>query len=243
MHLLISVTDSVEAADAAAAGADIIDVKDPGAGSLGQAPAEWVRQIRSVVPAHLPVSAALGDGPFDARDVTDVARALSACGAAYVKVGLRHTPASAVVDTLRAVRRGLPPRTGLIAVGFADAGRARCPAPGDLPALAAAAGADGCLIDTAVKDGRGLFDWLGESALVAIVADCRARRLLCGLAGSLTALDLSRICAIQPDIVGFRGAACVGDRVGGRVSRHRVAALASPLRDPAVAGAPLGRAT
>ena len=48
MRLLISVTDAAEAVDAAGAGADIIDVKDPGAGSLGRAPAEWVRAIRSV---------------------------------------------------------------------------------------------------------------------------------------------------------------------------------------------------
>ena len=113
----------------------------------------------------------------------------------------------------------------------------------ELPALAAAGDADGCLLDTAVKDGRGLLDWLDEPALVAIRADCRARRLLCGLAGSLTALDLPRIRALQPDIVGFRGAACVGDRVSGRVSRERVAALASALRDPAAAGVALGRAT
>jgi len=42
------VTNAAEAADAAGAGADIIDVKDPGAGSLARAPAEWVRAIRGV---------------------------------------------------------------------------------------------------------------------------------------------------------------------------------------------------
>ncbi len=41
-------TNAAEAADAAGAGADIIDVKDPGAGSLARAPAEWVRAIRGV---------------------------------------------------------------------------------------------------------------------------------------------------------------------------------------------------
>jgi len=229
VRLLISVTDAVEAADAAGAGADIIDVKDPGAGSLGRAPAEWVRAIRGVTPPHLPVSAALGDGPFEAHAVTRAALLLSECGAKYVKVGLRDTSRSAAVDTLRAVRGGLPPGTALIAVGFADAGRACCPDPATLPALAAAAGADGCLMDTAVKDGRGLFSWLDEAALIALVDDCHARRLLCGLAGSLEAGDLPRIAAVQPDIVGIRGAACLGDRVSGRISRDRVAALAHGL--------------
>ena len=229
MRLLISVTDAVEAADAAAAGADIIDVKDPAAGSLGLAPADWVRAIRAVTPPHLPVSAALGDGPFEPDAVARAARVLSECGAAYVKVGLRGTAALAAVEALRAVRRGLPPGTGLIAVGFADSARARCPEPAALPALSAAAGADGCLIDTAVKDGRALLDWLDEAALRALVAECRARQLLCGLAGSLRAADLPRIAAVGPDIAGFRGAACSGDRVTGRVSRDRVAALARAM--------------
>ncbi len=229
MRFLVSVTDLVEATDAASAGAEIIDVKDPGAGSLGEAPPERVRAIRDVVPCHLPVSAALGDGPFEADAVTRAAHLLSACGARYVKVGLRHTTGAAALDMLRAVRRGLPPHTALIAVGFADFARAGCPDPAELPALAAAAGADGCLVDTLVKDGRGLLDWLDELALAALVADCHARGLLCGLAGSLKASDLPRISSIRPDIVGIRGAACIGDRVAGRVSGDRVAALARCL--------------
>jgi (5-formylfuran-3-yl)methyl phosphate synthase len=229
MRLLISVVDAAEATDAADAGAQIIDVKDPGAGSLGRAPADWVRAIRLVTPPHLPVSAALGDGPFEAHAVAHAAIVLSECGARYVKVGLRDTPSTAALDMLRTVRSALSPDTGLIAVGFADAHRAHCPDPLELPALAAAAGADGCLVDTAVKDGRGLLDWLDEAALGALVADCHARRLLCGLAGSLDASDLPRIAKVGPDIVGVRGAACVGDRVHGRVNRDRVAGLVRRL--------------
>jgi (5-formylfuran-3-yl)methyl phosphate synthase len=241
VRLLISVTDAAEAADAVSAGAEIIDVKDPGAGSLGRAPADRVRAIRGITPAHVPVSAALGDGPFEAHAVTSAAFLLSECGANYVKLGLRDTTRSAALATLRAVRSGLPPRTALIAVGFADAGPACCPEPAELPALAAAAGADGCLVDTAVKDGRSLLDWLDETALMALVADCRARRLLCGLAGSLKAVDLPRISAVQPDIVGIRGAACVGDRVAGRISRDRVAALSRCLLGRTVDDTAAGR--
>ena len=226
MRLLISVTDSVEAIDAACAGAEIIDVKDPGAGSLGEAPADRVSAVRHVTPVHLPVSAALGDGPFDPYAVTRAALTLSECGAQYVKVGLRDMTRSHALTTLRAVREGLPPRTALIAVGFADADRARCPHPAVLPPLTAEAGADGCLVDTAIKDGRGLLDWLDQSALGTFVADCRAYRLLCGVAGSLAAADLPRVLSVQADIVGIRGAACAGDRVAGRIDRERVAALA-----------------
>jgi len=229
VRFLVSVVDPEEAADAAAGGAAIIDVKDPRAGSLGEAPPAAVRTIRDAVPLHLPVSAALGDGPFDAQAVARAAALLSRCGARYVKVGLARTTAAAALDTLRAVRRGLPPETGLIAVGFADFARAGCPHPAELAALTSAAGADGCLVDTLVKDGRGLFEWLDDAALASLVAHCRERDLLCGLAGSLTAADLPRVAAIRPDIVGVRGAACIGDRARGRISRERVGALAASL--------------
>ncbi len=234
MRLLISVLDATEAADAAAAGADIIDVKDPATGALGL-PRPWdVREARRVTPPDRPVTAALGDGPFEPRAAARTARLLSESGAAYVKLGLRDTRVDDALATVRAVRAGLPPAVGLIVVGFADFRRARAPDPIDLPDLTAAAGAQGCLVDTAVKDGRGLLDWLTEPALRALLAACRARGLSCGLAGSLRAADLPRIAALAPDIVGIRGAACVGDRVHGRISGMRVAALVRALRgDPA----------
>jgi hypothetical protein len=229
---LISVVDAAEAAAAAAGGAQIIDVKDPSTGSLGRAPESWVRAIRSATPSHLPVSAALGDGPFEAGAAV-AARALAETGASYVKVGLRDTAEEAARDVLSAVRHEMPAAVRLVAVGFADAHVAGCPDLRVLPELAAAAGADGCLIDTAVKDGRGLLDWLDMRALIAFVGDCRALGLLAGLAGSLRSVDLPRIAAIGPDIVGVRGAACDGDRVRGRVSRQRVADLRLQLRaDP-----------
>ena len=64
MRLLVSVVDAAEARIAADAGADIIDVKDPSRGALGEAAPATVRAVRDATPAHLPVSAALGDGPF-----------------------------------------------------------------------------------------------------------------------------------------------------------------------------------
>lgn len=235
MRLLISVTDATEAAAAVAGGADIIDVKDPSTGALGLPSPANVREARRVTPPDRPVTAALGDGPFEPRTAAWTACLLSESGAAYVKVGLRDTPREDALATLRAVRAALPPAVGLIVAGFADFRRAGAPDPLDLPDLAAAAGAQGCLVDTAVKDGRGLLDWLGEPALRALVVSCHARGLSCGLAGSLQTPDLPRIVALAPDIVGIRGAACVGDRVHGRVSGTRVAALARALRGDSAA--------
>jgi uncharacterized protein (UPF0264 family) len=225
MHLLVSVVDAGEARVAAAAGADVIDVKDPSRGALGAAAPHVVRAVREATPPHLPVSVALGDGPFAPAAAATLAGAAAASGAVFVKLGLRATSPAAASASLRAARGSLPEGVRLVAAGFADFDRAGAPHPRDLPALAAAAGARGCLLDTAVKDGRGLFHWLGEAELTAFVASCRAQGLLSALAGSLRVEDLARLVPVGPDLVGVRGAACVGDRVSGRVDAERVRAL------------------
>ena len=225
MRLLVSVVDAGEARIAAAAGADVIDVKDPSRGALGEAAPQVVRAVREATPAHLPVSAALGDGPFTPAIAAALAATAAASGAAFVKLGLRDTSLATATASFRAARASLPADVHVVVAGFADFGRAGAPHPLDLPALAVAAGVQGCLLDTAVKDGRGLFQWLDEAELAAFVEACRARGLLSALAGSLQAEDLARLAPIGPDLVGVRGAACVGDRVGGRVDTERVRAL------------------
>jgi uncharacterized protein (UPF0264 family) len=232
MRLLVSVVDAGEARIAAAAGADVIDVKDPSQGALGAAAAHVVRAVREATPAHLPVSAALGDGPVAPAAAATLAGAAAASGAAFVKLGLRATSPAVASASLRAARVWLPDGVRLVAAGFADFDRAGAPHPRDLPALAAAAGAHGCLLDTAVKDGCGLFHWLGETELSAFVEACRARGLLSALAGSLRVEDLARLAPIDPDLVGVRGAACAGDRIGGRVDAERVRALVRARAGP-----------
>jgi hypothetical protein len=234
MRLLVSVVDAGEARVAAAAGADVIDVKDPSRGALGWAAARVVRAVREATPAHLPVSAALGDGPFAPAAAATLAKAAAASGAVFVKLGLRDSSRAAACASLRAARASLPEGVRLVAAGFADFDRAGAPDPRDLPALAAEAGAHGCLLDTAVKDGRGLFHWLGEDQLGAFVEACRVHGLSSALAGSLRAEDLARLAPIGPDLVGVRGAACVGDRVGGRVDAERVRALVRARTGPTV---------
>jgi hypothetical protein len=231
MRLLISVVDAAEAVEAAAAGADVVDVKDPSTGALGAATPGVVAAVRAATPADVPVSVALGDGPFEPAAIARAARAVALPGVAFVKLGVRDTPIPRALAALRAVRAAVPGRVAVVVAGFADFGRAGSPPPLDLPALAREAGAQGCLLDTAVKDGRGLFRWLDDAALSGLVATCRAHGLFAALAGSLALADLPRLAAIAPDIAGVRGAACAGDRIGGRVSGERVRALARALAD------------
>jgi hypothetical protein len=159
----------------------------------------------------------------------------AALGVSYVKVGLRTANPDEAVTLLRAVRSGAHlanPACVVVAVGYADAARVSALPWTLLPEIAHAAQIGGCMIDTALKDGHTLFDYCDEPALQRWLDACRRAGLLCALAGSLGLADLPTLRRLCPDVVGFRGAACRGDRVGGRVDAALVAALRAGLGSP-----------
>jgi (5-formylfuran-3-yl)methyl phosphate synthase len=238
MRLLVSVVDEREAREAAAAGADIVDVKNPGEGSPGAPSPAVIERVRAAVPAQLPVSAAIGDMPNLPGTAALAALGAARSGAAFVKVGLwgASTEAEAVA-LLRAVRDGAQGVPGAVVVGatYADARRvAHAPlAPELLPRVARAAAVGVCLLDTAVKDGRGLLDWLSPDELTSLVADAHDAGLQVALAGALRAEDLPVVRATGADIVGVRSAACGDGRRSGSVEAARVRALRAACTTPA----------
>ena len=220
MRLLVSVRDVREAQAAVRGGAEIVDAKDPRRGALGPVSPRTLSRIRAAVPSGIPVSAALGD----AADDWPVPR-----GVAYVKVGLRDVQDAEHAQVLanRAARRAAEAGAELVLVAYADATRAGSPPPLAVPAIAAAAGARGVLLDTAFKDRGGLFDLLDVARVAQWLAAARATgELFTALAGSLGEPGLRTALALGADIVGVRGAACDGGRMG-RVSVARVAALSA----------------
>jgi (5-formylfuran-3-yl)methyl phosphate synthase len=230
MKLLVSVVDVGEARAAAAAGADIIDVKNPAEGSLGAPPPSVIAGVRAALPASLPVSAAIGDMPDLPGTAALAALGAARSGAALVKVGLWGVSTEAkAVDLLCAVRDGVAdvPGARVVAAAYADAQRVpHAPlAPELLPHVARAAGVEVCLLDTAVKDGRGLLDWLSPDELTSLVTDAHDAGLQVALAGALRAEDLPGVRATGADIVGVRSAACGDDRRSGPLEATRVRAL------------------
>jgi (5-formylfuran-3-yl)methyl phosphate synthase len=115
----------------------------------------------------------------------------------------------------------------VVAAGYADARRvAPAPlAPELLPHVARTAGVGACLLDTAVKDGRGLLEWLSPDALTSLVAEAHAAGLQVALAGALRAEDLPVIRDAGADIAGVRSAACHEGLRSGRLDAARVRAL------------------
>ncbi|HYH89228.1 MAG TPA: (5-formylfuran-3-yl)methyl phosphate synthase, partial [Solirubrobacteraceae bacterium] len=160
MKLLVSVADAAEARLAVAGGVDIVDVKNPAEGSLGAPAPGVIAQVREVLPAELPLSAALGDLPCLPGTAALAALGAVRSGAAYVKLGLWGvTRVEDAVAALRGARDAVDGEAEVVAVAYADAARvpSRPLAPSELVTAAREAGVGGCLIDTAVKDGRGLL--------------------------------------------------------------------------------------
>lgn len=236
--LLASVADLREAEAAIQGGADVLDLKDPRRGPLGAAPGALLRaviRLRNRIAPGLPVSAALGA----ARDpgAAMLAAEAAALGCDFLKTSLERLPQD--TEAVRALERlsravsGVRPSattgTRLIAAGFADAACALGPDPLRLPVIAAAAGFDGCLLDTALKDGRSLFDHLPRETVAAFVRACRERGLLSALAGSLGPADLVSAAWCSADLIGARGALCDGGRTG-RLAEARVRRFRRALR-------------
>ena len=124
--------------------------------------------------------------------------------------------------------RAAAPGVRVVAAAYAEAALLGSIEPVLLPEVAKDSGADGCLVDTACKDGRTLFDHLDPGAVSGFVADCRGRGLLCGLAGSLGADHLPLLLELGPDVIGVRGAICEGGR-NGRLDPRRLSALREAL--------------
>jgi uncharacterized protein (UPF0264 family) len=230
MRLLVSVVDAAEAREAAAAGADVVDVKNPAEGALGAPSPAVIEDVRAAVPAEVPVSAAIGDMPDLPGTAALAALGAARSGAAFVKVGLWGVSAEPeAIALLRAVREAVAavPGAVVVAAAYADAERiAHAPlAPELLPAVAQAAGVDVCLLDTAIKDGRGLLDWLSPDALTSLVDDAHSAGLQVALAGALRAEDLPVVGATGADIAGVRSAACGDGRRSGPLEAARVRAL------------------
>lgn len=230
MLLLVSPINTKEAIEAIKGGADIIDVKNPKEGSLGASFPWIIRDIRNITPDNMLVSATLGDVPYKPGTVSLAALGALTAGADYIKVGLYGTKDSKeAVDVMKNVVRTVKEEKReafVVAAGYADAYRVGSLDPMEVPAVASESGADVAMLDTAVKDGKTLFDFLGVDELGDFVKEAHERGLKAALAGSIKKGQLKPLYEIGCDIVGVRGAACIGgDRNTGTIDKSAVKEL------------------
>lgn len=230
MLLLISPINNDEALESIEGGADIVDVKNPKEGSLG-ANFPWViKEIREITPDNMLVSATLGDVPYKPGTVSLAASGALNSGADYIKVGLYGTSnydeALEVMENVVKTVKGESSKALIVASGYADAHRVGAVSPWDIPKIAKESGSDLAMLDTAVKDGKTLFDHLNIEELGKFVDEIHSYGLKSALAGSVKKEQLKPLYDIGCDVVGIRGAACLGgDRNSGKIHRSAVAEL------------------
>ncbi len=222
-RLLVSVRSAAEAEAAVRGGADLIDVKEPARGSLGQASGEVIAAVCRQVRGRRPVSAALGE--FRVRPLCD-----PPAGLAFVKWGLSRCLArarwqeelAAAFDRVRQTRPGCLP----VAVAYADWQPAEAPPPAAVCAFACEYRAAALLLDTCIKDGRNLLDWLTVAEVGQLRARCRAAGVRVALAGSLGRVQIGHLRDVDPDWFAVRGAVCRDDCRAAPIDPERVRALA-----------------
>ncbi len=232
---LASVTGVAEARMVLAAGASIVDCKNPGTGALGALPVATVAAVVREVAGRVPVSATVGDFPaMDPEAVAGAVAEMAGSGVDYVKIGL--FPAPRLAACLEALA-GWAGRRPLVAVLFAD----RAPDFSLLPRLAGL-GFAGAMLDTVGKvqgtGNGGLLAHQTPAALGDFVARARDLGLLTGLAGSLGLADIDRLRPLAPDYLGFRGALCRGRARAAELDPAALAAVAERMAGGAL-GVPL----
>lgn len=236
MLLLISPINTEEAQEAILGGADIIDVKNPKEGSLG-ANFPWViRNIRELTPPDMLVSATLGDVPYKPGTVSLAAAGAVVSGADYIKVGLHGTSnysqAREVMENVVRTVKDVNDDIMVVASGYADARRVGAVDPMEIPRVAADSGADLAMVDTAVKDGKTLFDFMDEEAIYHFNTETHEYGLKNALAGSIKEEQLRTLYDSGCDVVGIRGAACTGgDRNKGSIHHSAVKRLKELIND------------
>ncbi|HTU87624.1 MAG TPA: (5-formylfuran-3-yl)methyl phosphate synthase [Solirubrobacteraceae bacterium] len=229
MRLLVSVVSAEEARLALAGGADIIDVKDPRAGALGAPSPSVLSEVVSVVGDAAPVSVALGDDPGSPSAAALAAHAAAAAGARFIKIGLRGvSELDSAVELVYAVAHAVEPGVAVIAAGYADASALDPPAlaPRLLPVVVERTAVAGALVDTFVKDGRGLYGWLSVRELADLIDQTHSVGGSFAVAGQLRLGELGRVGA---DVVGVRGAVCAGGERTAQLEEALVAAAVAEL--------------
>lgn len=198
--LLASVRNLTEARLALAANADIIDLKEPSAGSLGALDTATIEQVVKAIASRSPVSATIGDFPMEPDVIFNKVFSTARTGVDYIKIGLFQD-----VNTENVVTKLTPisARYKLIAVLFAD----RLIDSSYLKKLKKA-GFIGVMLDTFDKEKGSLTRIMPISVISNFVNGVKNQNMLCGLAGSLSVADISDLLPLQPDYLGFRGALC-----------------------------------
>lgn len=208
MTLMLACVRSIDEAETAiGGGCDLIEVIESDAGP-GTPAVDEVRELVAAVAGCVPVWATAGGTWLGADATRDRADALVGAGVDCLKVALH--PDGPWADTLGAVA----PLAGTVRlVASLPADRRVDPA---LLGKVKASGVQGAMLETGVAGPARLLDHARPADLARFAAACEEAGLNAAYAGTLEAPDIPRLLALDPWVLGFRSALCVGhDRNGG----------------------------
>lgn len=213
-RLLVSVRDASEARDAVAAGADLVDLKEPRRGSLGPVDPHVARAVVAELAGRVPLSLALGELLDTASPTSGEAMAVPP-GVAFAKLGLARCAGRADwPEQLGGAVSRLPAGTSGVAVVYADARQAQSPKSQQIIAHAARIDCRAVLVDTCHKGAGGLLSHWSLTACAEFIDQVHGAGLLAVVAGSLDAAAIARLLPLSPDYVAVRGAVCTRSRTG-----------------------------
>jgi len=213
MQVLISPESIDEAISILHCKMHLLDVKNTSEGSLGaQFPWNTKRVVELAKDKNVTVSATLGDLPYKPGTCALAAYGCAMTGAGYIKAGLHGTKtyqeAFEVMDAVRKAVHMANPNAIVVASGYADWRRFDGLHPDNLVRAAKDAKCDLVMVDTAIKDGKNLFDNMTTDEIKDFVKKGHEAGLKVALAGSIKAEHVDLLFEIGPDVVGVRGAVC-----------------------------------
>ena len=156
-------------------------------------------------------------------------------GADIIKVGLKGpTNLDEGINLMRKVVKAVKHYNNnikIVTAGYADKKRIdSSPDFLDLPKIAADSGSEIVMLDTYIKDDKGLFDFLSVKQLLRFKNLAKDLKLEVALAGNLRKDSISKINEISPDIIGVRSVVCEGfDRRKGTIQNYLIEELKNEL--------------
>ncbi len=218
-------------------GVKYIDCKNPSEGSLG-ANFPWIiKAMKKLIPIGSTqlLSAAIGDFPYLPGSASLAALGAAISGADIIKVGLKGPKneeqgiklMNKVVKAVKEYNKDIK----VVVAGYADRSRMESsPQFLEIPTIAAESNSDIVMLDTFIKDGKGLFNFLSVRKLIEFKEKAKEANLEVALAGRLKIEDLPKIRQISPDIIGIRSVVCEGfDRNNGMIKADLIEDLKNEL--------------
>ncbi|NNF02449.1 MAG: hypothetical protein HKN22_07170 [Bacteroidia bacterium] len=212
MKVLISVVSLEEASIAIEGGADILDIKNPGEGSLGAQFAPTLLEIAALAKHYkTKCSAAIGDLGDKAGTASLAAYGAATMGMDYVKAGIVSPDqdnalhlASQIVKAVKSADKQIQ----AVIAGYADFRKTKNLSYHVILEVAHRAKADVVMLDTLIKDGTNLFDNLSLDEVREFVEKGHDLGMQVALAGSLNVTHLEMLTETGVDVIGIRGAVC-----------------------------------